>query len=118
MKPLRICLDARVRDGACGGVQQVIIGLASALSTFEKASEQYHFLTSPGDESWLKPYVFGPCKLLPGPVLPHWEGPVWKRWLNRKVPFVRAAWQRLQQYSGDRPFRVPFSDGTIEQMGI
>jgi glycosyltransferase involved in cell wall biosynthesis len=52
-------------DGVSGGVQQWIIGLASALSGLEDGSEEYLFLVKKGDEAWLTPYLAGRCRLFP-----------------------------------------------------
>jgi len=51
-------------DGLSGGVQQWIIGLASALSKLDDASDEYLFLIDDGHGGWLTPYLWGPCRLL------------------------------------------------------
>lgn len=51
-------------DGVSGGVQQWIIGLASALSKLEDGSEEYLFLINEGHGGWLRPYLGGPCRVL------------------------------------------------------
>ncbi|CAN5412475.1 hypothetical protein BH23ACT9_BH23ACT9_28960 [soil metagenome] len=66
---LRVVIDARVRPGEQGGVQQTIIGLAGGLAQLE-GPERYFFLVD-GDGGWLEPYVAGGCELVrasfPGP---------------------------------------------------
>jgi hypothetical protein len=47
MTPLRVCIDARLGAGRFGGVEQVVIGLAAALSRLEDGDEEYLFLAHP-----------------------------------------------------------------------
>lgn len=53
-----------MKDGLSGGVQQWVIGLASALSRLEDETEEYLFLVDEGHETWLAPYLGGRCQLL------------------------------------------------------
>jgi glycosyltransferase involved in cell wall biosynthesis len=63
--PLRVVIDARLRDGEPGGVQQIVIGLASGLSRLrDTSSEQYLFLTWRGQAGWLRPFVHNACKMV------------------------------------------------------
>ena len=63
--PLRIVIDARLRDGEPGGVQQVVIGLASGLSRLpDTHGEQYLFVTWRGQAAWLRPFVRNACRLV------------------------------------------------------
>ena len=61
---LRVCIDARLGSGQFGGVQQVVIGVASGLSRLSDGHEEYLFLTHPEHEDWLLPYLGGPCRVL------------------------------------------------------
>jgi glycosyltransferase involved in cell wall biosynthesis len=65
MNPLRVCIDARLGSGLSGGVEQVVIGLAGALSRLEGGSEEYLFLSRPDQDAWLRPYLSGRGRLLP-----------------------------------------------------
>lgn len=62
-RPLTIVIDARLRSGVAGGIEQVIIGLVSGLSRFAEDRERYILLAYPGSTDWLAPYVGGPCRL-------------------------------------------------------
>lgn len=63
--PLRVVIDARLRDGEPGGVQQIVIGLASGLSRLEHGQgEQYLFMTWRGQADWLRPFVHGACSIV------------------------------------------------------
>jgi len=64
---LRVVLDARLRDGVNGGVQQWVIGLASALARLDDGAEDYAFLTTEGEDDWLRPYVSSGARFLPFP---------------------------------------------------
>jgi glycosyltransferase involved in cell wall biosynthesis len=88
--PLRICLDARIRDGELEGVQQVVAGLASAFSSFDDGDEEYHFLVTSDARGWIPPKLGGPCRLLEAPA---------------SSPSSAAT-------------AIPESDGTIERAGI
>ena len=65
-------IDARMPDGSSGGVQQWVIGLATALSALRYRSEVYLFLVNDGQGDWLRPYIGGRCSLVvqPKPVVP------------------------------------------------
>lgn len=104
--PLRICIDARLASGAWGGVEQVILGLASALSRFDGGGEEYLFLTHAGSDEWLSPHVSGPCRIL------HTR----RSRLNRRARAnVRGVLERTPGV-GLR-FAVRPSDGTLERSG-
>ena len=57
-------MDARLVSGEWGGVEQVVIGLAAALSRLDDGNEQYLFLVNQGHTAWLEPYISGPSSLL------------------------------------------------------
>jgi glycosyltransferase involved in cell wall biosynthesis len=57
-----VLIDARLPDERSGGVQQWVIGLASALGKLDGADE-YRFLMNAGQEGWLAPYLAGPCSV-------------------------------------------------------
>ena len=42
----------------------MIAGLASGLSRLDSTAEEYHFLSYPSSNDWLKPYIHGPCRIL------------------------------------------------------
>ncbi len=64
-RSLRVVIDARLRDGEPGGVQQMVIGLASGLSRLSGgAGEEYLFLAWRGASAWLQPHVRSACRLV------------------------------------------------------
>jgi glycosyltransferase involved in cell wall biosynthesis len=109
MKPLRIGVDARLASGVSGGVEQVVIGLAGALSRLDDRDEEYLFLAHPDQDDWIRPHMGGSCTLLhsrldyPGqPGL----GPALRR-------SVRERWPSLTRGGG-----LLRSDRTIERAGV
>jgi len=107
MSPLRVCIDARFGSGTFGGVEQVVIGIASGLSRLADGDEEYLFLTHPEQEEWLRPYLRGPCRTL-HPRLPY---------LRRRARAIRKGLVERIPRIGPR-HSVRASDGTIEAAGV
>ncbi len=106
MSALRVCIDARFGSGRFGGVEQVVIGVASGLSRLGDGDEEYLFLTHPEHEDWLLPYLDGPCR----PLHPRIG------YARRRARAVgRGVAERIPAV-GHR-FSVRPSDGTIEAAG-
>jgi glycosyltransferase involved in cell wall biosynthesis len=120
MKALRVCIDARVRDGE-GGRQQLVIGLARALSRLDDGNE-YLFLVSPEDDEWLRPHLAGRCRRLePGHPPPRkrlgsriaWQFEARSEWLWRR------RWPPpTDRYTEEEIKTIGVSDGTIELAGV
>jgi len=115
MAPLRICLDARLISGK-GGVEQVIIGLASGLSKLTDGDEEYLFWTYENNDEWLRPYVHGPCRILAGPPDGHRARAM--IWLSEHAPRLRSCYHKLKYSYGPRPVQLEKSDGTIERAKV
>jgi glycosyltransferase involved in cell wall biosynthesis len=113
--PLRICLDARLSATTSGGVGQVIIGLASALSKLADGDEEYFFLTFQDGDAWLRPYVHGPCRILAGP--PERLSRT-KCWLSAYAPRLRAIHHKIKCLAGEKFIKLQKSDGTIERTKV
>lgn len=107
-RPLRICIDARLVHGRSGGVEQVVLGLAAALSRLGDGDEEYLFLSLAGEDGWLAPSLTGPCR----PLTTRPPAPSAISTLAAALPGLA----RLYGASLWRP-RVPESDGTIESAG-
>ena len=109
---LIVGIDARLRSGKSGGVEQFIIGLASGLSRLTDGQERYLFLTYPGEEAWLRPYLGRSCRLVPRPWFRS-NRPKWVASLSRRSRGALARWRA--------PVEVPdprsMSDGTLETLG-
>jgi glycosyltransferase involved in cell wall biosynthesis len=113
-------LDARLIGGETGGIESVVIGLASGLSRLDDSDDSYGFLTYRGQADWLLPYLEGPCRPLwvepPAPAAPR-RGRV-RSVLKKALPPVAAAWKHRPR--PELPWRVagpPPSDGTAERFG-
>jgi glycosyltransferase involved in cell wall biosynthesis len=121
--PLRVCIDARLTgDGAVGGVEQFVIGLARGLSQIADETIQYSFLTYANDDEWLRPYVGTAGRIIHG--FGATRRPRWSRIL-RSAPFVRAAAYKLLSPIRERkrkhsaaPPAPPRSDGLVEREGF
>jgi glycosyltransferase involved in cell wall biosynthesis len=113
---LRVCLDARLEEGLQGGVEQFVIGLASAFSKLTGGNEEYVFLTYGDANEWILPYIQGSCQILPGSAAP--KRPRWKELVKSAMPFVVSAWRKRPQVRGGRAIKLPSTDGTIERNGI
>ena len=106
MTPLRVCIDARLGEGQFGGVEQVVIGLAAALSRLDDGDEEYLFLAHPEHDDWLRPYLRGPCSLL------HSR----RSYPNRRARAIARG--LLERFPGiGTRFAVRPSDGTAERAG-
>lgn len=112
---MRICLDARLVSGTTGGVEQVIIGLATGFSSLTDGDEEYLFLVYEGADDWIKPYLQGPCRALSaGPAPDSLQVK-----LVRRYPLLRALWHHvLSPMLGRRSVHIPRSDSTIERAGV
>lgn len=109
-KPLKVCIDARVAVGVSGGIQQTIMGLASALSALEDGSERYLFLAEQGAR-WLEPRLDGPCSLLPQPRA--WPSGLVRAFIQRLhlTPLADAVYRRLM------PVHIPKAPQVVERSG-
>jgi glycosyltransferase involved in cell wall biosynthesis len=119
---LRVCVDARLISGERGGVEQVIIGLAGALSRLGDGDERYLFLVHPGQSAWLEPFIAGPSSVLVSgsgtPIPGHRRG---LRGTARDV--IRAAVPApakaaIRARASGPPSLLPASDGTIERARV
>lgn len=122
-RSLRVAVDARLEDGRAGGVQQFVIGLASALSDLDDGDEDYAFLARPDETGWLVPYLAGTSRLIdiadPGAVPPpRHRFDQLRRAVGHRLPATRTAWRRLVRGGGRLPVVISASDGTIEAAGI
>lgn len=104
MSPLRVCIDARLPAGRFGGVEQVLIGIAAGLSKLDDGDEEFLFLTHPGEEDWIRPYLSGPCRLLP----------TRRGRLERRAREIARGLAERAPRVGPR-FAVRTSDGTAER---
>ena len=114
---LRVVLDARVPDGLYGGVQQWVLGLASAFSALEPNGDEYLFLVDEGREHWLTPYVSGPARILRTRAKRQRAalGRSGLRARLAEIPGARPAWRAATAVVGRTP-AISSSDGTVEEV--
>lgn len=110
---MRVGIDARIiKDSYYGGVQQAIMGLASALSNYT-TDDEFIFLIYENNTAWLEPYMKGSCRLhiVPTPKL-----------LNRIINRFRLSYFQLEfalnPQSTLESYPIGHSDGTIENLSI
>ncbi len=115
MSRLRVAIDARYMKAGYGGVEQVVIGLASGLSTLTDGNEEYLFLAHEDSEQQLRAYLRGPCKILrAGRAQPS----SWSNLVNAVTPALGRVLDRLHPSIVRRLVRVSSSDGLIESTNI
>lgn len=108
----KICLDARLIEGIAGGVQQVLVGLATGFSELKDGDEEYYFLTYRNLDSWIRPFLRGPC--IPLPV----DAPFKIKIRNNSIySYILPIYQRLKKLK-PLNIKIPASDGTIEKIGV
>jgi glycosyltransferase involved in cell wall biosynthesis len=111
-------INAQLRSGESGGVEQFVIGLADALCSLPDNGDRYLFLVEPGHEGWLRPHVRGNGRLVTRES--HRSGPLRtafaaKRWLVRTLPWLRRL--RRAPHTPSTRDGLPVSDGTLERAG-
>ena len=118
-RKLKVCIDARIADGEPGGLQQVVIGLASRLSKFTGCEEEYSFLCYRGGNDWLKPFVSGPCKFLYAPELvEERKGGNLINVFSKRFPTMKKRFKKMLEIAGLNTVQLKTSDGTIETANI
>jgi glycosyltransferase involved in cell wall biosynthesis len=102
---LRIAVDCRI-ESSNEGTGTAVLALAMALSKSKAADQEYTFIVREELQSWLAPYVYGPCRLvgIPSSKLSRWKAAL--RWI---AP-LRFVWQKLRGGIA----HVPVSDGYVE----
>ena len=119
--PLRVCVDARLVSGEWGGVEQVVIGMANALSHLGDGDEEYLFLMIPGQTKWLEPYIAGSSSILlasepaGAPAAPRGVIGTTRQLASAAIPRpIRQAVRSRRP----RPYILPESDGSIEHAAV
>ncbi len=114
-RPLRVGIDGRLFGGKSGGIEQVVIGLADALSRLEDGNEEFVVLAYPRSHDWLAPYVRGRCRMLLTTAVE--APPEWKTFLKGH-PRLAAMGEHMGGWLARKSVTLSESDGTIEKEGI
>lgn len=120
MKRPRICIDARMIDGAYGGIQQFILGLVSGLSKIADYEEDYYILVYRGHEQWLLPYMHDSMNILydnsftSSNGMKHYFG----KYLKPSLSAAYSSISGLPIFSKVQELRLPKSSGIIEENNI
>ena len=104
VRKLRIATDCRIADSRLG-VGTAVLALAKALSDSTIADQEYVFIVREEMQSWLAPYIHGPCSLVSIPVSPLSRLKKALRWLTP----LRFLWHKLR----GRMAHVQVSDGYV-----
>lgn len=112
----RIVVDARLRSGHPGGVEQVVIGMAHGLSKLD-GPERYFFLAYEGNTDWLRPFVGGACSIVEIPA-PHEPTVTLRARIGGYLPWLVALRSRLigAAQRKPEPLPLPASEGTPERL--
>jgi glycosyltransferase involved in cell wall biosynthesis len=112
VRPLRICIDARLSHGGAGGVEQVVLGLANGLARLRDGDEEYLFLVTAGEEGWLLPHLGVKARVLAARA----QGEVSLRArVAARLPALARAYGSVRDLVLPPP--VARSDGTLERSG-
>jgi glycosyltransferase involved in cell wall biosynthesis len=119
VKPLRICVDARVDPVGWGGVSAMVMGLAHGLSALRDGDERYLFLVSAQGAPWLEPYA-DPETFLKATTgsAQSARAAALKTSILRRVPGADRAWRTALRFSPASWPPIPKSDGTAESAGV
>ena len=116
MKPLKVCIDARLVSEEAGGVEQFIIGLATGFSKLTDGSEEYLFLTYPDSKEWIAPFLKGSCQIVEDTkALPEFFG---VRVLKKNLRRLAIVWNAISPHAFQRPIPHPKSNGVIENAAV
>ena len=111
-----VAIDARLVGGTAGGVEHLVAGLARGFSGLSDGPEQYLFLTHRLSQSWLLPYISGPCRVVDFGLSPRFAAKVL---IARLSPTLRRSWWRSLERlvrSGERPL-AGTQDRELERLG-
>ncbi|MGO9179951.1 MAG: glycosyltransferase family 4 protein [Candidatus Limnocylindrales bacterium] len=118
MPSLRVAIDARVPDGLWGGVQQVVLGLATGLGEITDGDE-FLFLVYEGESAWLQKYMTGNCGLVE---VRRRFGKTRRRRAFERVTSAAPSLAKLAQRGAPALGRlaapIPSSDGTLEALRV
>jgi glycosyltransferase involved in cell wall biosynthesis len=99
-KPIRVVLDARIPSEGVGGVQQVLIGLASGLTALDSPDIDFLFLAYPDAPDWLLPYLESAERLRFAPA-PTTRAKSWaKRIPGLETVYRTSTMNRIQRSNG------------------
>jgi len=102
---LRVALDCR-GVSAQQGIGTALLALANALSGSANTDQDYTFIVSEDLEEWLRPYIYGPCRLIS---IPASRFSRLKKSLRPIAP-LRSVWNIMH----GKMLPVPASSGYVE----
>jgi glycosyltransferase involved in cell wall biosynthesis len=107
---LKVAIDCRISD-PMQGTGRAVIALAGALSASSSCGQEYTFIVREDASDWIKPHIFGSCRLETVSVPMSLRGRLKSK--LRDLPGVRPLWKKIRPYS-KRIVSVPTSEGFLE----
>lgn len=108
---LRVVIDARLSSGRSGGIEQIVIGLASGLAEVAEPGDEYVFLVH--DDSWLRPFLRGPMRIVQVPA----GRSTRLREIARRIPGLTRLWRAWRERRLPSTVAIPQSPGVAESLG-
>ena len=115
MNALRVAIDARFVSGQAGGLEQFVIGLTKGLGELPDGDEEYLFLAYDDSQDWLTPYLGRNSRFLSAG--PSTQNATFRSRLTAH-PTLRSLCHSVAGSFPSWVFRVPASDGRIEQAQV
>ena len=121
MSNVKVAINAEILSGGgSGGIEQVIIGLVSALGKLEDGDEEYTLVTHHRDPNWLKPYTGSGMQIVTRP----WNRndrkravvTAFKKAIGPIVKTLAKPW--VDQISARTMPKVAQSNGYWESLGV
>lgn len=118
MKPLKIAINAQISpDKGAGGVDQVLIGLVSALGKLE-GPEEYVIITPWYDPDWISPYIGSNQVIISmAKIYKKLYLKIGKRISEPARPLRNKLLHFMAQIKENNSFHIPVSDGFYEKLG-
>jgi glycosyltransferase involved in cell wall biosynthesis len=116
MRPLKICIDARLITGEVGGVEQFVIGIATGLSKLTDGSEEYLFLIYSDSKEWIVPFLGGSCRVLDAGKTP--VESLANRVVKQRIPGLMKLVHAIDPRIFQKSISQERSNGLIERVGI
>lgn len=107
-----VCIDARLKLGKWGGVEQVVIGLAAGLTRVAPPDLRIAYLVHDETRQWLTQWAGDDATFIDA-------APIRRSWRDGLAVPISFLPRRVWQHIGSRStWQLPRSDGAIEGAGV
>src|SRR6266487_6800561 len=115
--PIRVAIEAQIRSGSEGGMEQALIGLCHGLGRLRNESDTYVFVGDWRDPTWLSPYIGRGMRYVTPPTPPGQRLERLKELLGPLRPSLgRLKRAILGQEAVTQKPQLPTSDGFYESL--